>query len=62
MNWQTMQQLVRILLYSGGSVAFGEGVADGDVYQQAISGAVAIAAFVWWAVKERQAIKGGDRV
>ena len=54
MNWATLQQLIRILLYSGGSMAFGEGTADGELYQAAIGGVVSISAFVWWIISQRK--------
>lgn len=54
MTWDTLQQFIRIAMYSAGSYFFGEAVADGELYQAAIAGAVAIGAFVWWAVWERR--------
>lgn len=53
MSWNTVQQLIRIVGYAGGSLAFGEATADGELFQAALGGAVAIGAFVWWAVAER---------
>lgn len=53
-NWDTVQQFIRILLYMIGGAIFGSEVADGDVYQGAIGGAVSIGAFVWWWVWERR--------
>lgn len=52
MKWDTVQQLIRILGYAGGSYVLGEGVADGEMYQAAIGGAVNIGAFLWWWVNE----------
>lgn len=54
MNWATLQQLIRILLYSGGSMAFGTATADGELFQAAIGGVVSIGAFVWWIISQRK--------
>lgn len=54
MNWSTLQQLIRILLYSGGSAVLGESLASGEMFQAAIGGVVSIAAFAWWIVRERK--------
>lgn len=53
MNWDTIQQLVRIVMYAAGSFFFGTEIASGDLFQAAIGGAVAVGAFVWWLVWER---------
>jgi len=53
MSWDTVQQLIRIAAYAGGSVVFGQAVADGELFQQALGGVIAVGAFVWWAVAER---------
>ena len=53
MNWDTVQQLIRIVMYASGSALLGDGVADGAEYQAAIGGAVSIAAFLWWWFWER---------
>ena len=50
MTWDTIQQLIRIVMYSGGSYWFGSSVASGDLYQAAIGGVVGVGAFVWWYV------------
>lgn len=52
MSWDTLQQLIRIGLYAGGSAWLGAGVADGALFQGAIGGVLAIGAFVWWMVVE----------
>lgn len=54
MKWETVQQLIRIAAYAGGSVVFGQATADGELFQQALGGVVAVGAFVWWIVVERQ--------
>jgi len=53
MSWNTIQQLIRIVGYAVGAYFFGEGVAEGELFQQAIGGLVGVAAFVWWMLKER---------
>ena len=53
MNWDTIQQFIRIALYSLGSAYFGSEFADGEVFQAAIGGAVAIGAFIWWLYWEK---------
>jgi membrane protein DedA with SNARE-associated domain len=53
MTWDSIQQLVRIVLYAIGGYLFGESVADGELYQGVISGVLGIGAFVWWWVWNR---------
>jgi hypothetical protein len=53
MNWDTIQQLVRIVLYSLGAYIFGDSVAAGELFQGLIGGAVSIGAFAWWWFWER---------
>lgn len=53
MDWDTIQQVIRIAMYSGGSYFFGDAVASGSLYQAAIGGVVALGAFVWWFFWER---------
>lgn len=48
MTWDTIQQLIRIGAYAGGSMFFGKEIADGDLYQAAIGGVISVGAFVWW--------------
>lgn len=54
MNFSTIEQVIRIGMYAAGGYVFGEAVADGEMFQQAIGGAVAVGAFVWWVVFEYQ--------
>jgi hypothetical protein len=54
MNLGTVQQLVRIILYSVGGLLFGQGVADGDLFQQLLGASGSIVAFAWWLVWERK--------
>jgi len=53
MKWDTVQQLIRIGGYAVGSAVFGDAVASGELYQQALGGVIAVGAFAWWAIKER---------
>ena len=53
MKWETAQQLIRIGGYALGSAFLGEAVADGEQFQAAIGGVVAVSSFVWWIVSER---------
>lgn len=48
MTWDRLQQLIRIVAYVGGSYWVGDSVAAGEMYQAAVSGAVSVAAFLWW--------------
>ncbi len=57
MNLGTLQQLVRIALYSVGGVAFGSGVADGELFQQLLGASGVVVAFLWWLVFERNRLE-----
>lgn len=59
-SWQTIQQFLRILLYTAGSAIFGEAFADGEIYQQLIGGVMAVGGFLWWLLweKNRPALPG----
>lgn len=51
MTWDNIQQFVRIALYTGGSVWFGQEFADGDMFQAALGAAVTLGGFIWFIVK-----------
>lgn len=53
MTWASIQQFLRIALYTGGGMIFGEAFMDGELVQGAIGGLLSIGAFVWWLVWER---------
>lgn len=53
MTWDTVQQLVRIILYSLGAFFFGDATANGELYQGLIGGALNVGAFLWWFFWER---------
>lgn len=56
MNWDSIQQVLRIVLYSGGGYVFGDAVANGEMYQQAVGGVLALGAFLWWFIWERKRV------
>ena len=58
MQLGTLEQLIRIAAYTLGSYFFGQGVADGEMYQAAIGGGVAVLAFAIWAWREYKVKKG----
>ena len=58
MNVGTIQQLVRIVLYSAGGLFLGQGVADGELFQQVLGASGVVVAFVWWLVFERNRLEG----
>jgi hypothetical protein len=53
MQWTTVEQLIRIVMYSAGGLVLGDGVASGDQFQGAIGGVVSLVAFGWWWFRER---------
>jgi hypothetical protein len=53
MNWDTIQQVIRIIGYAVGSYFLGTAVADGETFQAALGGLTSVGAFVWWVVAER---------
>ena len=53
MNWESIQQVLRIVLYAVGGYFLGEGVVEGEMFQQAMGGVMAVGAFVWWFFWER---------
>lgn len=48
MTWDTIQQVLRIVLYAVGGWAFGDTVTSGVDFQNAASGVISIGAFAWW--------------
>jgi peptidoglycan hydrolase-like protein with peptidoglycan-binding domain len=53
MQWSTVEQLIRIAAYVGGSALLGQQVADGQMFQAALAGLLPVAAFLWWLIFER---------
>lgn len=58
MNLETIQQLVRIVLYAAGGTLLGTGIADGEMFQQVLGASGAVVAFIWWLVFERNRLAG----
>lgn len=48
MDWSQIQQVLRIILYTGGGWLLGQEVVDGSLFQQALGGVLAVGSFVWW--------------
>ena len=48
MNWDNIQQLVRILAQLGAGVLLQRGIITEDIATQLIGGAVSIASVAWW--------------
>lgn len=48
MGWDSIQQMVRIVLYTLGGYLLGSEVAQGDLFQGAVSGLLSVGAFFWW--------------
>lgn len=48
MTWDTIQQVLRIILYTAGGVLFGKAVTDGAQFQGLVGGILACASFAWW--------------
>lgn len=56
MNKDTIQQLVRIVLYAIGGTVFGDAIADGEMFQQVIGASTVIISFIWWFVWDRNTV------
>lgn len=54
MDWNTIQQLIRIIAYAVGSYFLGDAAANGEQFQAALGGIINLAAFGWWVYQERQ--------
>jgi hypothetical protein len=48
MNWDTIQQLIRIIAYTFGGMVFGTGVTEGEQFQILVGGILAVGSFIWW--------------
>lgn len=53
MTWDSIQQVVRIVLYALGGWLLGDAVTQGEAFQAAVGGVLSIGAFVWWWFWER---------
>lgn len=54
MNWDSIQQVIRIGAYAVGGYVFGDAVAQGAQFQAAVGGLMSIGAFAWWVIFERK--------
>lgn len=50
MTWDSIQQVLRIVLYALGGYFFGDAITQGAMFQAAVGGFLSVGAFVWWAV------------
>ena len=48
MNIDTVQQFIRIVLFSVGAWLFGEGVTSSSAFEGAVGGVISVATFAWW--------------
>ena len=53
MDWNTIQQLVRIVLQFGAGVLVTNGVITAEMQTTLVGALMSIAGIVWWAVWER---------
>lgn len=53
MQWSTIEQLIRIIGYAAGAYFLGDGVANGEMFQAALGGLVAVGSFAWWLIFEQ---------
>lgn len=60
MNFDQIQQLIRIAAYAIGGYFLGEGVMETDLAEGAVGGIVSVSAFAWWYVWERKRPKATD--
>lgn len=56
MDWDKIQQVLRIILYTVGGWVFNDAVTQSDLYQAAVGGVLSIGAFIWWYVWERKRV------
>lgn len=57
MTWDQAQQVIRILLYSGGAALFGSGIQDDAMFQQAVGALLSLGGVAWWFFWERNQAK-----
>lgn len=56
MNWDSIQQVIRIVAYAVGGYVLGDAVAQSAQFQAAVGGLISIGAFGWWVLFERKRI------
>ena len=54
MQWSQVQQVLRIIIFSAAGWLFGQGVTEGELFQQAVGGLLSVGAFAWWLVWEHK--------
>jgi hypothetical protein len=57
MNWDSIQQVIRIVLYALGGYLLGDGVTQGELFQGAVGGVISVGSFLWWLYWNRNAAK-----
>ncbi|NSZ57753.1 hypothetical protein FY145_06880 [Agrobacterium tumefaciens] len=57
MDWNTVQQLLRILLQFGSGVLISKGVLTEEMAITLTGGIISVASVVWWLVWNKKAVK-----
>lgn len=57
MDWNTVQQLLRILLQLGSGVLISKGVLTEEMAVTLTGGIISVASVVWWAVWNKKEVK-----
>ncbi|UXS69153.1 hypothetical protein FY145_00995 [Agrobacterium tumefaciens] len=57
MDWNTVQQLLRILLQFGSGVLISKGVLTEEMAVTLTGGIISVASVVWWLVWNKKAVK-----
>ncbi len=57
MDWNTVQQLLRILLQFGSGVLISKGVLTEEMAVTLTGGLISVASVVWWAVWNKKEVK-----
>ncbi|MDP2619918.1 MAG: hypothetical protein Q8P46_07030 [Hyphomicrobiales bacterium] len=47
-TWDSIQQVLRILIFAIGGYVFGDAVVNGEVFQGFAGGILNVGAFIWW--------------
>lgn len=50
----SIEQLIRIGLYSLGGYVLGDGIANSAEYQAAVGGLIQVVTFAWWVYRNRK--------
>lgn len=51
----SIEQIARICFYTAGGYLLGDSVANSEMYQAAVGGAINIGTFVWWLWRNKKA-------